>query len=161
MASKNHSPSLFRFGTFEVNARSGELRKQGASVLDYGCGSGILAIAAAHLGAGAIVGVDIDEQALMTSRANARRNGAKARFMRPSSLRTSRFDVVVANILSGPLQRLASRLAHRARATIVLSGILEEQAADVASAYARWFNIGVWAREDGWVALAGSCAHES
>src|SRR5215471_2793905 len=67
--------------------------EQGASVLDYGCGSGILAIAAARLGAGSVVGVDVDEQALRTSRQNARRNTVKARFMRPRSLPASAFDV--------------------------------------------------------------------
>jgi ribosomal protein L11 methyltransferase len=130
----------------------------GASVLDYGCGSGILSIAAARLGAGFVVGVDIDGQALATSRANARRNAVKARFIRPRSLRSREFDVVVANILADPLERLAPRLAMRARTggCVVLSGILDTQAEAVADAYWRWFNIGIWGREDGWVALVGS-----
>jgi len=136
--------------------------EQGASMLDYGCGSGILAIAAARLGAGSVVGVDVDDQALRTSRENARRNRVKARFMHPRSLSSSAFDVVVANILAGPLGQLATRLARRVAMDghIVLSGILETQAEALASTYARWFNIDVWAREEGWVALAGSRKHE-
>jgi ribosomal protein L11 methyltransferase len=136
--------------------------EQGASVLDYGCGSGILAIAAARLGAASVVGVDVDDQALRTSRENARRNGVKARFMDPRSLPASGFDVVVANILAGPLEQLATRLARRVAMDghIVLSGILEAQADVLVAAYGRWFNIGVWAREEGWVALAGSRKHE-
>jgi len=135
--------------------------EQGASVLDYGCGSGILAIAAARLGAGSVVGVDVDDQALRTSRENARRNGVKARFVHPRSLPASAFDVVVANILAGPLEQLATRLARRVAmgGHIVLSGILEAQAGALVAAYGRWFNIGIWAREDGWVALAGSRKH--
>jgi len=136
--------------------------EQGASMLDYGCGSGILAIAAARLGAGSVVGVDVDDQALRTSRENARRNRVKARFMHPRSLSSSAFDVVVANILAGPLGQLATRLARRVAMDghIVLSGILETQAEALVSTYARWFNIDVWAREEGWVALAGSRKHE-
>ena len=136
--------------------------EQGASVLDYGCGSGILAIAAARLGAGSVVGVDVDDQALKTSRENARRNAAKARFMRPRSLAASAFDVVVANILADPLERLAERLARRVAmgGHIALSGILEAQAQALVAVYERWFNIDIWAREDGWVALAGSRKHE-
>jgi len=136
--------------------------EQGASVLDYGCGSGILAIAAARLGAGSVVGVDVDDQALRTSRDNARRNAVKARFMHPRSLPASAFDVVVANILAGPLERLATRLARRVAPAghIVLSGILQAQAQALIAAYGRWFNIGIWAREDAWVALAGSRKHE-
>ena len=135
--------------------------EQGASVLDYGCGSGILAIAAARLGAGSVVGVDVDDQALRTSRENARRNGVKARFVHPRSLPASAFDVVVANILAGPLEQLATRLARRVAmgGHIVLSGILEAQAGALVAAYGRWFNIGIWARDDGWVALAGSRKH--
>jgi ribosomal protein L11 methyltransferase len=127
------------------------------TVLDYGCGSGILAIAAAKLGAATVVGVDVDEQAIAASRDNARRNDVRARFGPPESLREAAFDVVVANILANPLQLLAPALAAKVRSggRIVLSGILAPQAAEVIAAYTRWFSIAVWAREDGWVALAG------
>jgi ribosomal protein L11 methyltransferase len=132
------------------------------SVLDYGCGSGVLAIAAARLGANCVFGVDIDDQALKASRANARANKVKARFMQPRSLRRRDFDAVVANILAGPLEELAPQLATRVAAggSIVLSGILGSQAPPLLSAYQQWFNIVVWAEEDGWVALAGSRRHE-
>ncbi|HXX82638.1 MAG TPA: 50S ribosomal protein L11 methyltransferase [Casimicrobiaceae bacterium] len=136
--------------------------ERGASVLDYGCGSGILSIAAARLGAGSVIGIDIDDQAMEASRANARINAVRARFMRPRSLRSREFDVVVANILADPLEGLAPRLASRviAGGSIVLSGILEAQAAALVAAYSQWFNIGLWEREEGWVALAGSRRHE-
>ena len=138
----------------------GELPRGGERVLDYGCGSGILAIAAAKLGAGEVVGTDIDPQAIRASRANAQRNGVAATFAPPDALPAARrapFDVVVANILANPLMLLAPALAARVRpgGRIVLSGMLAPQAAAVAAAYARWFNIAVWRSEDGWVALAG------
>jgi ribosomal protein L11 methyltransferase len=134
----------------------------GESVLDYGCGSGILAIAAARLGAGIVVGTDVDPQAIAASVANAAANRASAEFMLPSALAASaheRFDVVVANILTNPLRLLAPALAARVRpgGRIVLSGILEAQAREVIAAYADWFTIAVWRADDGWVALAGTC----
>ena len=135
---------------------------QGATLLDYGCGSGILAIAAARLGAGTVCGVDVDAQALAASAANARDNAVDARFVPPEALPAETFDVVVANILANPLLLLAPLLAARVRSggNIVLSGILEAQAALVAEAYARWFKIVPWGSEDGWVALTGSRKHE-
>jgi ribosomal protein L11 methyltransferase len=131
---------------------------RGADLLDYGCGSGILAIAAAKLGAGEVCGVDVDMQAVLASRANADANAVNVWFGSPDALRADAFDVVVANILANPLELLAPLLAGRVRADgrIVLSGILDAQASQVAAAYARWFTIEVWAREEGWVALAGS-----
>ncbi len=131
--------------------------RPGESVLDYGCGSGILAVAAAKLGAGEVVGVDVDPQALIASRANAQANGVAATFTAPDDLRVRRFDLLVANILANPLLLLAPALSGRVRAggRIVLSGILEPQAAQVAAAYAPWFNMSVEDSDDGWVALAG------
>ncbi len=128
-----------------------------ASVLDYGCGSGILAIAAAKLGAGRVAGVDVDPQAIAASRANAVANGVVAEFGLPDELPAGQFDVVVANILAHPLELLAPLLARRVRAAgrVVLSGILESQAEHVAAAYARWFNIASWGSAEGWIALAG------
>jgi ribosomal protein L11 methyltransferase len=133
----------------------------GESVLDYGCGSGILAIAAARLGAGTVVGTDVDPQAIAASIANARANGVDAEFVLPESLAArgwGAFDVVVANILTNPLRLLAPALAARVRpgGRIVLSGILEAQADEVVAIYADWFNIGVWRADEGWVALAGT-----
>jgi ribosomal protein L11 methyltransferase len=135
---------------------------RGAAVLDYGCGSGILAIAAAKLGAGDVCGVDVDVQAVLASRANAIGNAMNVWFGSPDALRAGAFDVVVANILANPLELLAPLLAGRVRAggSIVLAGILDAQGAHVAAAYARWFNIEVWEREEGWLALAGSRKHD-
>jgi ribosomal protein L11 methyltransferase len=129
----------------------------GDSLLDYGCGSGILAIAAAKLGASRVTGVDIDPQAIATARANARANAVAATFALADEAIPDRFDVVVANILANPLELLAPLLAARVRrgGRIVLSGILEPQADAVRDAYRRWFNIGSWGSTDGWVALAG------
>ena len=136
-----------------------------ASVLDYGCGSGILAIAAAKLGAAAAVGVDIDPQAVATSRANAASNGVSASFASPDKLGREAFDVVLANILAGPLELLAPLLSARVRpgGSLVLSGILHEQAPGVQAVYERWFNIAAWGSIEAWVALAGvrrACADE-
>jgi ribosomal protein L11 methyltransferase len=132
----------------------------GESVLDYGCGSGILAAAATRLGAGTVVGTDVDPQEIAASVANAAANAANARFLLPGDLAAGAFapfDVVVANILTNPLRLLAPALAARVRpgGRIVLSGILEPQAADVIAVYRDWFKIGVWRADDGWVALEG------
>jgi ribosomal protein L11 methyltransferase len=129
----------------------------GQSVLDYGCGSGILAIAAAKLGAADVTGTDVDPQAIEASRANAERNGVTVRFALPDALAPGKVDVVVANILANPLRLLAPVLAARVRdgGAIVLSGILEDQAAAVRGAYRRWFKLAAWGTDDGWVALTG------
>jgi ribosomal protein L11 methyltransferase len=134
---------------------------RGATLLDYGCGSGVLAIAASKLGAAAVTGIDIDAQAIAVSRANAEANGVSATFGGPDELgAASSFDVVIANILADPLELLAPLLAARVRSggCVVLSGILEAQSAAVIAAYSRWFNIAVWAEEEGWVVLAGARA---
>jgi len=130
----------------------------GATVLDYGCGSGILAIAATKLGAGAVDGIDVDPQAITASRENAKLNNVVARFDLAEAFTASTYNVVVANILANPLQLLAPLLAARVRARgqVVLSGILEPQADAVIAAYEPWFTIDVWNSEEGWVALAGS-----
>jgi len=128
-----------------------------ASVLDYGCGSGILAIAAAKLGARRVVGTDIDAQAVRASIDNARANGVDAAFVGTDELPHERFDVVVANILANPLRLLAPALAARTAqgGAIALSGILDAQAHDVIDAYASWFDMRTQARSDDWVLLAG------
>lgn len=130
----------------------------GARVLDYGCGSGVLAIAAALLGAGAVHGTDVDAQALEASRENARANGVRASFVAPDRLDPAPCDIVVANILANPLVMLAPALAHRARpgGRIALSGILADQTNDVAAAYRPWFTLAPWRAAEGWVLLAGA-----
>lgn len=132
--------------------------RSGGSVLDYGCGSGILAIAAAKLGAHPVVGVDIDAQAVSSSTANARLNGIEATFVDVDALASgATFDIVVANILANPLRVLAPALARRTvvDGSIALAGILVTQAESVVDAYARWFDLRAWRIEDDWVLLAG------
>lgn len=128
------------------------------SVLDYGCGSGILAIVASKLGAGEIAATDIDPQALETTTANATGNGVVLNVALPESLPPGTFDLILANILAGPLVSLEPVLAARARAggRILLSGILESQAAEVAAAYARNFDASVLAVEEGWALVGGT-----
>lgn len=134
---------------------------QGLSVLDYGCGSGILAMVAKKLGAASVIGVDIDPQAIESAHANSARNNCAIDYYLPdafgAALPDSTFDIVVANILSGPLALMAPMLAARVAAggTLVLSGILAQQADAVAAAYAPFLSLTVWAEQDGWVALSG------
>ncbi len=128
------------------------------SVLDYGCGSGILAIAALKLGAAHAVGVDVDFQAVNASRDNAIANRVEnAQFYLPDDAPQSSHDLVIANILTNPLRLLAPLLAKATRpgGQIVLSGILEEQAQEVMSIYQQWFNLGTPIFEDGWSCLSG------
>ena len=129
-----------------------------STVLDYGCGSGILAIASSMLGASRVIGVDIDEQAVQSTRDNALVNEVTLASMLPDGLQDGQFDVVVANILSNPLKVLAPMLAARVRSggQLVLSGVLERQAQEVAAAYATWLPLSVWQARDGWVCLAGT-----
>ena len=129
----------------------------GERVLDYGCGSGILAIAALRLGAGAALGVDVDPSALPAARENAQRNRVDARFIDTETASDFQADLVVANILANPLILLAPLLgAHTCSGgRIALSGILEAQAAEVANAYAPWFEMRVGGRDADWVLLGG------
>ena len=129
----------------------------GESVLDYGCGSGILAIAAKKLGAGQVIGSDVDAQAITSSCDNAERNLAEAAFFLPDALPAGTFDVLVANILTNPLKALMPLLAGRVRTggRIALSGILSEQADEVSALYNTAFDMRLWATEDGWVCLSG------
>ena len=129
----------------------------GETLLDYGCGSGILAIAAKKLGAGTVDGVDIDPQAVASSRDNAALNAVSAHFCLPGELADRQYDVVVANILTNPLKAMAPMLAGRVRAggRLVLSGILVEQAQDVIDVYAQWFEFEPPEADEGWVRLAG------
>jgi ribosomal protein L11 methyltransferase len=129
----------------------------GQSVLDYGCGSGILAIAAKHLGAELVIGVDVDHAALRTSRENARTNAAEVQFLLPEALPELMFDVVVANILANPLRMLAPLLAARTRpgGSMVLAGILSAQADALRLAYAPWCDLERWTERDGWICMSG------
>ncbi|HLU01397.1 MAG TPA: 50S ribosomal protein L11 methyltransferase [Advenella sp.] len=128
------------------------------TVLDYGCGSGILAIIAAKLGAREVVGVDIDEQAVQSTEYNAQNNGVQVAACLPDGLQAGTFDIVVANILSNPLKVLAPMLCGRVAPAgrLILSGVLERQAQEVAAAYAPWINMSVWRSHEGWVCLAGT-----
>lgn len=129
----------------------------GHSVIDYGCGSGVLAIAAKLLGAGSVTGVDIDPQAIVASRANAAMNGVAARFELPEEFAPAPADVVVANILSNPLRMLAPLICGLARSggAVVLSGILSAQRDLVGDAYRPWLELAPAQEEDGWVCLWG------
>jgi len=132
--------------------------KGGESVLDYGCGSGILAIAALKLGAARAVGIDVDSQAVIASRDNAVANRAEnVQFCLPDEAPQDAYDLVVANILTNPLRLLAPLLANATRqgGQIVLSGILEEQAQDVMNIYRQWFNLNAPTFEEGWSCLSG------
>jgi ribosomal protein L11 methyltransferase len=140
----------------------------GASVLDYGCGSGILAITAAKLGAGVVVGVDIDPQALEAARSNSRLNGVDASYTDSHGLSQSAttFDVVLANILSNPLKLLAPALLARVApgGSLVLSGILERQSDEIGAAFARddaAMALATWRSDGGWVCLAGTRARQA
>jgi len=126
------------------------------SVLDYGCGSGILAIAAAKLGAARVVGVDVDPQAMRASTSNATMNSVDARFVMPDALGNDRFDVVVANILTNPLIMLAPALCARVAdgGTIALSGVLAGQADEVRAAYDPWFTLAAVRADEGWILLS-------
>jgi len=126
----------------------------GERLLDYGCGSGILAIAAAKLGAAQVDAVDLDSDAVETTRVNARANAVDVRAALPDAFPAADYDVVVANILAQPLIVLAPLLAQCAK-RIALSGILEGQAEQLAQAYRASHQLTIVDREEGWVLLAG------
>lgn len=133
----------------------------GATVLDYGCGTGILAIASAMLGAKAVEGCDIDEQAVESARFNAQGNGVDGNFQLPDDLTPKTYDVVVANILANPLKMLAPSLVSKVAkgGKLILSGILDKQADEMLSFYstnAPDMTFRLWKTQDGWVALEGS-----
>ena len=127
------------------------------TVLDYGCGSGILAIAAQKLGAKKVVGVDIDEQAVIASRFNATQNNVHIDFFDANAFSNQTFDIVVANILSSALMVLAPALAKYCKSggKIALSGILEEQTQSLIARYSEWFKMDAPIQKDAWILLTG------
>jgi ribosomal protein L11 methyltransferase len=128
------------------------------SVLDYGCGSGILAIAAKKLGAQHVVGVDIDDQAIIASNYNAAQNRVKVDFYDANTFTQQTFDVVVANILSSALMVLAPVLAKYCKTggKLALSGILESQKDALTARYSEWFNMDTPKQKDAWILLTGT-----
>jgi ribosomal protein L11 methyltransferase len=126
-------------------------------VLDYGCGSGILAIGAALLGAGAVDAVDIDPAAVLATRSNAARNGVPGTVLAPGlpDAAHGAYDLVLANILATPLKLLAPLLCGHVApgGWLVLAGILERQADELMQAYAPWLTLAVTDHEDGWILM--------
>jgi ribosomal protein L11 methyltransferase len=133
----------------------------GKTMLDYGCGSGILSMLGKKLSLGSVDGVDIDEQAITSAHDNAERNHCEINFFLPEDFKaarsTTRYDLVMANILSSPLKLMAPMLCGRVAGggALVLSGVLARQADEVITSYAPFISLSVWAELDGWVALAG------
>jgi ribosomal protein L11 methyltransferase len=129
----------------------------GDTVLDYGCGSGILAIAAAKLGAGTVVGVDTDDQALQATRRNARRNMVELEVCLPHELPGRRFDLVLANILLRPLVALAQKLIGLTRpgGVLVLAGFLKNQVPQIQAAYESGCELIDIAYMDEWARVTG------
>ncbi|MEZ7868900.1 MAG: 50S ribosomal protein L11 methyltransferase [Gammaproteobacteria bacterium] len=133
---------------------------QGKTVIDYGCGSGILAIGAILMGAERVLGVDNDTQALTATKDNAQRNGIAAQAIPvflPEDTPQEAVDVMLANILAGPLIEMAAHLAEltKVRGLITLSGILEHQADAVVEAYSPWFDMHTVVSKDEWVRIDG------
>jgi len=138
------------------------------SLLDYGCGSGILAIAASKLGCKPVVGTDIDPQAMVAARSNAEINKTIIRFVLPNEnavelAAETKYDIVMANILANPLQVLAPALVNKMRpgGKIVLSGVLERQAEEVIATYSQWLTLSIWKESEGWVCLHGTLPADS
>ncbi len=148
----SHPSTKLVLGFLEKTIRGGE------RLLDYGCGSGILAIAAAKLGASHVDAVDIDLDAVHATAANAAANGVPVHTVVPEDLAPAEYDLVVSNILAQPLILLAPLLAQRARrgGRIALSGILATQADEVAAAYVPFFEAQVGEIDDGWALVAGA-----
>ncbi len=128
-------------------------------VLDFGCGSGVLGIAALLLGADHCVGTDIDPQAILASKDNANENKVEAKIdlFLPADMPNSTYDIVIANILAGPLTELAEQLAQYCKAggQIALSGILETQSVKIIKAYEPWFDLDPIAVKGEWIRVTG------
>ncbi|MGQ4866969.1 50S ribosomal protein L11 methyltransferase [Aeromonas caviae] len=132
----------------------------GKTVVDFGCGSGILGIAALKLGAARVIGIDIDPQAIQASRDNAERNGVADQielYLPADQPQDVEADVVVANILAGPLRELAPLIAGHGKAgsLMALSGVLESQAPELETIYDQWFEMDPTAVKEEWCRLSG------
>lgn len=131
----------------------------GKTVVDFGCGSGILSLAALKLGAKKVIGIDIDPQALQASKENAKRNGVEDRLALylPKDQPTMTADVVVANILAGPLRELAPTITAYVgdKGLLALSGVLEDQAQGLVEIYSQWCDMDPVAVQEDWVRLSG------
>lgn len=132
----------------------------GKTLIDYGCGSGILAIAALKLGAAKVYAVDIDQQAITATQENAKRNQiAQQRIQvgQPEIINNLKADLLVANILAGPLQQLAQSISSHCHthARIALSGLLKQQTAAVKQTYQTWFNMQAARFQQNWSLLTG------
>jgi ribosomal protein L11 methyltransferase len=127
------------------------------TMLDYGCGSGILAIAARKFGASTTVGVDIDSQAIDAARYNATQNGVEIAFSTTDVALDFVANITVANILANPLKVLAPLLASHtiSGGQLALAGILDHQADDIIAIYQPWFDLQVWRSAEGWSCIAG------
>lgn len=134
---------------------------EGKQAIDFGCGSGILAVAALKLGASKVTGIDIDYQAIDASKANAERNGVADRLAlflpedQPADLKA---EILVANILAGPLRELAPLIAEKVQpgGLLALSGLLKEQADEISQHYAQWFDMDAPAHKEDWSRLTGT-----
>jgi ribosomal protein L11 methyltransferase len=147
----SHATTRLCLGWLAATLRGGE------RVIDYGCGSGILAIAALKLGAASATGVDIDPQALLAARDNAAHNSVAAEFLPAQGARLEPADVLVANILTNPLKLLAPMLAQLVcpGGRIALSGVLAQQAEEVAGVYRTFFELEPPRQDEDWVLIAG------
>ncbi|AGF48594.1 ribosomal protein L11 methyltransferase [Candidatus Kinetoplastibacterium oncopeltii TCC290E] len=147
----SHPTTSLCLSWLDSNIRNGE------SVLDYGCGSGILAITSLKLGAGRVVAVDIDNQAISCAKSNAIKNNVDLIVCNPEDMPVDTYEIVIANILSKPLQLMANKLSSMVQQNgyLVLSGILSNQVKDVILAYSSYIKLQVWKEVDGWVCLYG------
>jgi ribosomal protein L11 methyltransferase len=147
----SHATTRLCLNWLDDNVQGGE------HLLDYGCGSGILAIAAMKMGATRACGIDIDAAAVVAARNNAMQNQVSVEFITADAGLDGVFDIVIANILANPLRLLAPLIARSTRpgGRVALSGILDPQGDELRAIYAQWFEMDTLHRDDGWVLLSG------
>ena len=152
----------FGSGTHETTSMCMEYLDQqpptDLQVLDYGCGSGVLSLAAILLGASHVTGVDIDPQAIVAANENAKKNNidsSKFNFYLVEELSAMQVDLLLANILSDTLISLASELTHLVKTggTIIISGILEYQTEEIVKTYSHWFEVNEICNQEEWVMI--------